>query len=156
MEKHQNKLTTKFRVLWLALFIVWFVLSNGFAYWIPFPWSLFPILGTLTPLIVGAIILKKYSKGKYDESITLAREKLKQVKSTGVPDLEKILKKQSTKEEPIQEKETGTYVHQSVIKENKTYSIEQRETINDGSKRKKDRSKRKKDSSKRKKFKSKY
>jgi len=156
MEKRQNKLTTKFKALWLALFIVWFALSIGFSSWIPFPWSLFPILGTLTPLIVGAIASKKYSKGEYDERITLVSEKLKQVKSTGVPDLEKILKKQSTKEEPIQEKETGTYVYQSVIKENKTYSIEQRGIINDGSKRKKDNSKRKKDSSKRKKFKSKY
>ena len=129
MEKHQNKLTIVARALWLTLFIMWFFLSNGFASWIPFPWSLFPIFGTLIPLIAFPIVFKKVS------------EMLKQVKATGIPDLEKILKRQSRKEEPIQEKETTTYVHQSVIKENKTSSIEQRAIINDGRKREKFKSK---------------
>ncbi len=143
MEKHQTRLTTKGKTLWLVLLIGWFVLSDRFAYLIKFPWSLFPILGTLIPLIVLPIVLKKVSKkhseDEYDETITLISQKQKKVKGRGrgVPDLEEILNKQSKKEGSNQGEESSTYRPKIVIKDKKTSSRKEKSIINDGGKSRK-------------------
>ena len=143
MEKHQYRLTTKGKTLWLVLLIGWFVLSDRFAYLIKFPWSLFPILGTLIPLIVLPIVLKKVSKkhseDEYDETITLISQKQKKVKGRGrgVPDLEEILNKQSKKEGSNQGEESSTYRPKIVIKDKKTSSRKEKSIINDGGKSRK-------------------
>ena len=145
MEKHQNRLTTKGKTLWLVLLIGWFVLSDRFAYLIKFPWSLFPILGTLIPLIVLPIVMKKVSKkhseDEHDETITLISQKQKKVRGRGrgrgVPDLEEILNKQSKKEGSNQGEESSTYRPKIVIKDKKTSSRKEKSIINDGGKSRK-------------------
>ena len=127
MEKHQNKLTTKARILWLALFSLWVFLGTGLVSWIPYPWSLFPIFGTLIPLVIIPLIAKKYKDSTME----------KKDKGRGILDFEEILKKHSRNDESNQEEEIINYMTESIIEDNETSSKKQKSVIDYGPKRKK-------------------
>ncbi len=114
--------------------IGWLLLARGFIAWVPFPWSVFPIVGTSIPLVLVPIY--ELRKGK-DSSTGLSDRIKSQIPSSGVPDLEEILNKHSKKEGPNQEEEGSIYKPETVIKDKKTSSRKEKSIINEGGKRKK-------------------
>ena len=118
MEKNQQR-----RIIRVGFFGV--IMSIGFISWIPFPWSLIPIISTLLPLVIIPLIAKKYKDSTMEK------------KGKGVPSLEEILKKHSRNDESNQEEEIINYRTGSIIKDDNTSSKKQKSIINDGSKRKK-------------------
>jgi len=81
----------------LISIIGWLLLARGFIAWVPFPWSIFPIVGTSIPLVLGPIYALRKRKG----SSTGLSDRIKsQRPSSGVPDLDKILDRQAGHKNP--------------------------------------------------------
>ena len=141
MKKNQNRRITR------GVFF-WVLISSVFITWIPFPFSLIPIISTLLPLVISPVIAKKYKdstmekKGKGKLEPDFVDRYLNEGfsgggRKRGVPDLEGILKKHSRNDESNQEEEIINYRTESIIKDDNTPSKKQKSIINYGSKKKK-------------------
>ena len=97
----------------LILFIGWLLLSRGFISWVPFPWAIFPIGGTFFVLVLIPTVV---SRGDKRLSTRLSDRIKSQRPSSGVPDLDEILEKQSMLDNSDQE-ETLVCTHPNSSKE---------------------------------------
>ena len=103
MEKLQTKsMRTFFSIVTI---IGWLLLARGFIAWIPFPWAIFPILGTSIPLVLLPIAVLRKGRGS---SPSLSDRIKSQRPSSGVPDLDQILDRQSGQNSP-DEDETSEF-----------------------------------------------
>ena len=108
----------------IVTIIGWLLLARGFIAWIPFPWAIFPILGTSIPLVLLPIAALR--KGRR-LSPSLSDRIKSQRPSSGVPDLDQILDRQSGQDSPDEE-ETPEFLQREDISENMSI-------ISDGRKR---------------------
>ena len=112
---------------YLISIIGWLLLARGFIAWVPFPWSIFPIVGTSIPLVLGPIHALRKRKG----SSTGLSDRIKsQRPSSGVPDLDKILDRQAGHENPDEDETPSIPVPEFFEREDKSI-------INQGRKRRK-------------------
>ena len=110
--------------LWFIPIIGWLLLVRGFIAWIPFPWAIFPILGTSIPLVLLPIAVLRKRRGS---SPSLSDRIKSQRPSSGVPDLDQILDRQSG-ELNSDEEATPEFFQREDISED-------RSIISDGSRR---------------------
>ena len=89
----------------IVTIIGWLLLARGFIAWIPFPWAIFPILGTSIPLVLLPIAVLRKGRGS---SPSLSDRIKSQRPSSGVPDLDQILDRQSGQNSP-DEDETSEF-----------------------------------------------
>jgi len=83
----------------LILFIGWLLLSRGFISWVPFPWAIFPIGGTFFVLVLIPTVVSRGDKRLFTR---LSNRIKSQRPSSGVPDLDEILEKQSILDNSVQ------------------------------------------------------
>ena len=108
----------------IVTIIGWLLLAERFIAWIPFPWAIFPILGTSIPLVLLPIAALRKGRGS---SPSLSDRIKSQRPSSGVPDLDQILDRQSGQDSPDEE-ETPEFLQREDISENMSI-------ISDGRKR---------------------
>ena len=108
----------------IVTIIGWLLLARGFIVWIPFPWAIFPILGTSIPLVLLPIAELRKGRGS---SPSLSDRIKSQRPSSGVPDLDQILDRQSG-ELNSDEEATPEFFQREDISED-------RSIISDGSRR---------------------